>query len=156
MQVVCLLSKRLGFAPRKHQGLSSPPTLTAKHECLQWAELPAVSTFPLGMGKRCSRVSLSIPLPTIGRVCYACYIPSQLLLWPDSRQSVNIPTYPPPPSPSVHSPAPSPEALHPCQRTNRDSGQVGCWAAGPRSPTDTAAFVNISSEGDDGDCSSKI
>ena len=91
----------------EHISLLSPPTLIVKHECLQQAELPVLPTVPLGMGKRRSSVSLSILPPAL--VCFGCgwhTLPPLLLLWLDSHHSISIHTYPPPPSPSVHPPAP--------------------------------------------------
>lgn len=92
------------FPPRRHQGLLSPPALTVKHECLHQAEPPVLPTFPLRMERRRSSVSLSILLPALrfGRGWHV--LPPLLLLWPGSRYSISIPTYPPSPSPSVHSP----------------------------------------------------
>lgn len=104
------------------------------------------------LSSRWGRGAAQSEYPILGHFCCAWSIPSQLLLRPDSHQSISIPTYPPPPSPSVPAPAPGPEDQYPCQRTSRDSGQGGLWAAGPQSPTE---FVNITSEGDGGGCSTK-
>lgn len=184
------------FPPRRHHGLLSPPALTVKHKCLQQAELPVLPTFPLGIEKRRSSVSLSILLPAL--VCFGCgwHIPPPLfLLWLDlttpsafplipllpyllhillpqasPNQSLPRSFYAGPGStapdtaalasssvvPEIHpGPSPGPQVLHLSQRTSRDSGQVRPWPARPQSPAAIAAFVNITSEGDAGDCSTK-